>query len=822
MRAKAILAGAGFVWLGALAGSRPQAAAPQAAPSSGAAELQAIVSKYCVTCHNDRAKTGGLSLQHVDFADVPAHAEVLEKVSRKLLVGAMPPHGIPQPDPPALERLRLGIESTLDQSAASKPNPGRALLRRLNRTEYANAIRDLLDVEIDVSSVLPPDDSSYGFDNIADVLNLSPVLMERYLTAARQVSAVAVGDPAEIRTLELTYRARPDLSQDQHIDGLPLGTRGGILIRHTFPLDAEYTLQTHLLQTTVNNVIGIEYPHTLVLTVDGTEVHRATFGGKDDLTKSFENAEAFADALSERLMFRGPITAGPHEIGVAFLEKSQAARSGLLQPFQLTTSDPVDYTGVPHVRTLTLAGPFDPTGPGDTPSRRRIFQCRPASAQGFGAAKRRADEDTCASRILSTIAARAYRRPLSADDTRTLMTFFEQGRTKPEGTFDSGIEMGVRRILASPNFVLRVERDPAGSPPGGVHSITNLELASRLSFFLWSTGPDEALVQLASQGRLSQPGIIEQQVKRMLADPKSQALIDNFMGQWLYLRNLKTFTPDPREFPDFNDNLRSAMLDEMNLFLESIIREDRSVMDLLTADYTFLNERLARHYDIHGIYGDHMRRVTITQDERRGLFGKGAILAVTSYATRTSPVIRGKWILENVFGTPPPPPPPDVPALIENTAGEKPKTLRARMEAHRANPTCAVCHRVMDPIGFSLENYDAIGRWRSSDAGSPIDAAGQLMDGSPVDGPVTLRAAVVKNPEIFLRTMTEKMMIYALGRGLGAHDMPALRTVTREAAKANSRFSSLVLGIVKSVPFQMRVTPALEDSQRAVTGIGDR
>jgi cytochrome c5 len=765
-----------------------------AGPLMTAADIKPVVDRYCVTCHNDRLKTGSVTFENVDFANIRSNAELFEKAVRKLLVGAMPPQGAVRPDSATLEALGASFESLLDREAATHPNPGRAVLRRVNRTEYANAIRDLLHLDVNVSTLLPVDNSSYGFDNIADVLGMSPVLMERYLTAARRISAFAVGNVSEITTTADTYRVRPDLSQDRHIEGLPLGTRGGILVKHTFPLDAEYTLKIDLLQATLNNVIGMEFPHTVVITVDGAEVHRATIGGKDDLVMSYANSQGAAEQLEGRLMVRLPIKAGPRTAGATFLEKSAAVPNGLLQPFLRTTFEPTNYTGQPHIEALIITGPFNASGPGHTPSRRRIFSCRPAT---------RGTESACATQILSTIARRAYRRPLSRGDVQTLARFYELGRQT--GTFETGIEMGLRRILASPDFVLRLERDTDTAAPGTMHRVSNLELATRLSFFLWSTIPDDQLTRLATEGRLSNPVVLEREVRRMLADSRSRALVDNFAGQWLYLRNLRNINPDPREFPDFDHNLRTAMLSEVEMFFESIIQEDRSVMDLMTADYTFVNERLARHYKIPNVYGDQFRRIKLGADERRGLLGKGSVLLVTSLATRTSPVIRGKWILENIVGTPPPPPPPDVPALEDSQAGQKPKTLRARLEMHREKPVCASCHRTMDPIGFALEHFDAVGQWRTNDVGSPIDAAGQLTDGSKVDGPATLREALTRNPEIFVRTMTEKMMIYALGRGLEAYDMPALRQVTSAASRDNYRFSSLIIGIVKSIPFQMRV-----------------
>jgi hypothetical protein len=771
-------------------------------------EVNGALRQYCVTCHNDRLKTGGYTLEGVDVADAARHAESLEKAARKLLVGAMPPLGSRRPPEETVRALTASLESSLD-AAARTVHPGRAILRRLNRAEYANAVRDLLHLRIDVGSMLPFDNSSYGFDNIADVLGTSPVLMEQYLTAARRISALAVGDPVEIITTADTYRAKPDLSQDRHIDGLPIGTRGGIVVDHIFPLDAEYTFKINLLQATLNNVVGLEFPHTVLITVDGEEVHRAPIGGRDDLMMSYANSQGAAERLEARLVTRQRITAGPHRIGATFVEKSAALRNGLLQPFLRTTFEPVNYTGQPHIEALVVTGPFNDTGPGDTPSRKRIFLCKPASAL---------DEIGCATQILTALAERAYRRPLTPADTRTLLRFYRMGRD--HGSFDTGIEMGLRRILASPDFVLRVERDPLTLAPGAVRRVTDVELASRLSFFLWSTLPDDELLRVAGEGRLTRPDELERQVRRMLADDRAKALVDNFAGQWLYLRNLKNIYPNPREFSDFDENLRAALLREMELFFDSIIREDRPVTDLMTADDTFLNERLARHYGIPGIYGDWFRRVTLHQEERHGLLGKGAILLVTSLATRTSPVVRGKWILENIVGTPPPPPPPDVPALDENLPGQKPRSLRERTEVHRRNPTCATCHRVMDPIGFALENYDAVGQWRAKDAGVPIDAAGQLMDGTALDGPVSLRRALSRDPEVFVRTMTEKLMIYALGRGLEARDMPAVRAVTRGAAARDYRFSSLVTGVVTSVPFQMKTVAPREATTVASTGAG--
>jgi len=771
--------------------SGPTPATPPMTPE----RMQAVMRQYCVTCHNDRLRTGGMSFDGVDYANLAPHAEALEKAARKVFVGAMPPLGSPRPEPAILDGLRTSLEASLDRAVAAKPAPGRAILRRLNRTEYANAVRDLLDLEVNVATLLPVDNSSYGFDNIGDTLGMSPVLMERYLAAARRISAAAVGDGEEIIATADTYKVRPDMSQDRHIEGLPLGTRGGVAVTHHFPLDAEYSFKIDLRQATLNNVVGMEYPHVAVLMIDGVEVHRATIGGKDDLVKSYANSQGSAEVFEARLAKTLTVAAGPHTIGAAFLAKGTSLRGGVLQPFERTTWDPVDYRGVPHIEAVVVTGPFNDTGAGDTPSRRRIFTCRPKNA---------ADGGPCARELLSGLARRAYRRPLAPADIATLDRFYVLG-VEQGGSFETGVEMGLRRILASPDFVLRTERDPAGARSGTTRRVSDVELASRLSFFLWSAGPDEILLREAAQGRLSRPAVLDAQVRRMLADPRARALVDNFAGQWLYLRNLRTINPAPDEFPDFDDNLRQAMRREVELVFGDVIARDRNVVDLMTAPDTFVNERLARHYGIPNIVGSQFRRITLTQDERRGLLGKGAILLVTSHSTRTSPVIRGKWVLENIVGTPPPPPPPDVPALPDPSLGQRPTTMRERLETHRRAATCAGCHRVMDPIGFALESFDAVGRSRTHERGVPIDAGGRLMDGSAVSGPVSLRDALTRNPEVFVRTMTEKLMIYALGRGLDAPDHAYVRQIVRSASGTKYRFSALVAGIVISAPFQMKV-----------------
>jgi hypothetical protein len=772
----------------------PEAAGPQAAPGrpSAAAPLAAI-DQYCVNCHNKRAQTGGLSLEGLDAATISEHADVWEKVVRKLRTGAMPPQGVRRPDRATYDQLIASLETALDKDA---PMPGRPpIFHRLNRAEYGNAVRDLLALDVDVTTLLPPDDSAYGFDNIADALGVSPVLMERYLVAADAISTLAIGD-REALPGSATYRVRQDLSQDQHIEGLPFGTVGGTSIRHTFPADGEYDFQVKLFRTNSDVMRGLEHPQQLEITVDGQRVFLVTVGGGDDFKLLFKDTTAAAAGVEKRMKVRAKVTAGPHEIAATFLHRSAVSDTRTLQPYLRSSVDTYDFTGRPHIDTVTITGPFNVTGVSETPSRRRVFTCRPSNA---------ADEARCARQILSGLARRAFRRPLTDEDMRPLMAFYEDGRR--EGTFEKGIQAGVQRILASPMFVFRFEREPARVAPGTVYPIDDVELASSLSFFLWSSIPDDPLVDLAARGTLRKPAILEQQVRRLLADPRSHSFISNFAGQWLQLRNLNSLIPNSEEFPDFDDNLRRAFQKETELFFDSIVREDRSVLDLLTADYTFVNERLARHYGIPNVYGSHFRRVTQTDDARKGLLGKGSILMVTSHADRTSPVTRGKWVLENLLGTPPPAPPPNVPPFPADAAAQTPRSVRERMEQHRANPACASCHKLMDPLGFALENFDAVGKWRTKEAGVPINASGELSDGTKLDGVVSLRAALVNRPEVFVTTLTEKLMTYALGRGLDHADMPAVRRIVRDAGRDSYRFSALVRGIVTSTPFQMRLKP---------------
>jgi hypothetical protein len=808
-----------WTWVDARGQSSPQvpvrsrAAAPGGLPSQAPAAPARVaaspathrvtIDRYCVSCHNDKAKTAGLSLETADIANVGTSPELWEKVVRKVRVGMMPPQGAPAPDEATRSSLVTALTTALDVHAAAHPDPGRALVHRLNRTEYGNVVRDLLSLEIDPAALLPADDSAYGFDNVADVLGVSPVLLERYMSAAGKVSALAVGDP-EIGEASETFRVRQDASQDRHVDGLPIGTVGGMLAQTTLPLDGEYVIQPRLFRTNLGAMRGLEYPHQLEISVDGARVHLATFGGDDDFKASLRNPTLAGDDVDARARARVKLTAGPHTIGVAFVEKPSTQNSWRLQPFVRSSHDTFDPTGYPHLDVFSVTGPYNATGPGDTPSRRRIFSCRPATA---------ADEEPCARAIVTRLARLAYRGQVSPDDITRLMAFYAEGRKG--GDFERGVQLALQRMLASAKFALRIERDPASAAAGAVYPLTDLDVASRLSFFLWSSSPDDELLRVAEQGRLKTPAMLRQQVRRMLADPKAEAMVTNFAGQWLYLRNLKNMVPLSTTFVDFDDNLRRAFAREAELFFASVMRENRSVIDLLTADYTFVNERLAKHYGIPAVYGSHFRRVTLTDDARRGILGKGAVLMVTSHTDRTSPVVRGKWVLDNLLGAPPPPMPANVPPLDESgqQAGRV-LTMRERMEAHRRNPVCANCHKIMDPIGLALENFDAVGAWRNVEGGThgtPIDASGVLLDGTKVDGVVSLRQALLRDREIFVATVVEKLMTYGLGRGVGAADMPTVRAIVRGAGAQNYRFVSLIDGIVTSPAFLMRRASAGED-----------
>ena len=786
-----------------LAGAGPAARATGQASNAaeGSAEAQrALLDRYCVTCHNERMKRGNLSLANLDLATVGNHAELWEGVVRKLRAGMMPPPGARRPSVADYDGLRDWLEAEIDRAA--RVEPGTKVLHRLNRTEYANVIRDLLDLEIDAATLLPADDSSRGFDNIAGSLTISPTLLETYVTAATKVARMAVGfwnTPTES-----TYIKRNDGSQNLHIEGLPFGTRGGMYLRHVFQADGDYTF-------TIRNLgVGTYIPgEQLELIIDGERRH----GWLYTKMGAFAGMDASRDGHLEVTI---PVKAGSHMVGATFVATNYRPSLDVARHFErksLENGRVRELTTYPAIGALIIQGPFNATRPTDSPSIRKVFSCRPV-AEGA--------EESCAKEILSTLARRAYRRPATEADLEALMPFYDEGRSG--GTFEDGIELALRRVLASPQFLVRVEREPADVAAGRPYRIAGLELASRLSFFLWSSIPDDELIEVGAGGRLSEPAVLEAQVRRMLADPRSESLVKNFAQQWLYLRNLSSTAPAQTVFPDWDDELREGFARETELLFDSIVREDRNVVELLTADYTFLNGRLAKHYDIPYIYGSHFRRVPLGPelDYRRGLLGQSSFLSVTYVQShRTSPVKRGVWVLENILGTPPPAPPANVPAL-EDTAGgaDRVMTLREQMTAHRDNPACASCHRIMDPIGFALENFSADAKWRATDGGeggAPIDAAVELYDGTPIEGPVELRQALLKYSPQFVRTLTEKLMTYGLGRGVEYFDMPVIRSIVRDAEANDYQFSSIVLGIVKSAPFQMRtrVADRAEDEHAA-------
>ncbi len=803
-------------WIGIMIagiGSLPAAGQEPANPApSDVSAHRSLLNRYCVTCHNERLRTAELTLDTADINRVPEGSEVWEKVIRKLRTEAMPPAGLPRPDPAAADALATYLETELDQAAAAQPNPGVvAAFHRLNRAEYANAIRDLLAVEIDAEALLPADDSGKGFDNLAALLPVSPLLTERYMTVANRISKLAIGDPGADAVSEI-YRVSEFLLQNERMsEDLPFGSRGGIAARHNFPADGEYELRVRLQRNGDGYVRGLlNGPHLMDARLNGSRIELFTIESAKGHGRSGPlwthngpdhrgDTEPYEYSADRNLVVRFPAQAGSGVVGVAFL-KDPSESEGMLLPQPLYL-DYVDYKGgdpdYPGARiaveNITITGPYDPQGISDTPSRSKVFVCHPDRGD---------EEEACARSILSTLARRAYRRPVTNEDIEPLLHVYRLARAD-EG-FEPSIGTALQRILISPQFLFRIASDPADVAPATPFRISDVELASRLSFFFWSSIPDEELLDLAEQGRLSDPGVLEQQVRRMLADSRSQALVDNFAGQWLFLRNVDAVSPDPRLYPEFNDNLRAAFRHETELFFESNVREDRPLAELLTADYTFVNERLARHYGIPNVYGDRFRRVQVHDENRQGLLGHGSILTVTSRANRTAPVLRGKWVLDNVLGTPPPPPPPDVPALEESGEAIENLTMRQRMEQHRANPVCASCHSRMDPIGFALDNFDPIGQWRTSDSGAPIDASGALADGTEFNGPNELRNILLIRPEQFAMTVTEKLLTYAVGRDVGAHDMPAIRQILREAEPSEYRWSSLLVGIVKSTPFQMR------------------
>ena len=755
-----------------------------AAPSSVIVAHLPLIDEYCLECHDEDNKKAGLALDAIATHDIAQHPDVWEKVVRKLRARQMPPVGKDRPDEATYDAVIASLEKALDRVAAANPNPGRtATIRRLTRTEYQNAIRDLLGVELNVASLLPADESSYGFDNVT-VGDLSPTLLDRYVSAAEKISRVAVGRPSRSPGGE-TIRMPPDLTQEDHLEGLPIGTRGGAVLNYTFPLDGEYEVQIRLRRDRDEHVEGLSESHELELLVDKARVQLFTVKPPD---REIGHAQ-----VDQHLNMRIPVKAGPHALGVTFIKKPSVLLESVRQPFQAHFNSYRHPRIQPAIYSISIIGPYASTGAGDTPSRRRIFAAKPASAD---------DEDRVARQSLAALMRRAYRRPVTDADVQGPFELYRKARAD-EG-FEAGIEMALSAVLVSPEFLFRVERDPAGLAPGAVYRVSDLALASRLSFFLWSSIPDDELLDVAGAGKLHEPAVLEKQVRRMLADPRSTALVDNFAAQWLHLRNLDSITPDMRLFPDFDDNLRQAFRRETELFFESVLREDRSVLDLLRANYTFVNERLAKHYGIPHVYGSRFRRIGLDEDsERGGLLRHGSILTVTSYATRTSPVVRGKWILDNLLGVPPPPPLPDVPALKDNTVDGH-LSVRQRLAEHRSNARCAACHNLMDPVGLSLEKFDAIGRRRGTEDGAPIDASGGLPDGSKfadVDG---LENALLRRPELFVGAFAEKLLTYASGRGVEYYDASAIRQIVRETKPQKFRMSSIILGIVKSKPFQMR------------------
>ena len=778
------------------------AAAQQPAASADTVKYRAFADKYCVTCHNKRAALPAddpVNLEPAAFDDLLGHAGTFERVLRKLSVRAMPPQGMPRPSEAEYAGFTSWLAASLDRAWEAKSTPGRFVVHRLNRAEYANAVRDLLAVDIDVSDLLPTDGAEFGFDNIATALKTSPLLLEGYVNAAQRVAAMAVGDP-QVKPGTTEHSISREFSQNGYIEGLPLGTVGGTVVRHVFPADAEYKLSGRLVRGVQEGYAGVEgndTPYTFVITVDGTEVYSAPVGGpKDDEIQAADLAAA-QPIIDKRMTGRARITAGPHDVGFTWKERPFQVQD-VWEPSRRDSQEIHMVGGMPKLRSVSIDGPYNVYGLSEGPSRRRLFVCHPGAG---------ADESGCAEKILTNLVRGAYRRPVTPADVEAPMSFYKRSR-QSGGNFDDGIRAGVARVLSSPNFLYRIEKDPAGAPAGVAHPVSDIELASRLSFFLWSSIPDEKLLDLAVAGRLRAPGVLTGQVARMLADERSGALVENFTGQWLQLRNLEAkVVPDLLMFPDFDDNIRQGFREETELFFGYILRENRSALELLSADYTFVDERLARHYGLPGVYGPQFRRVKLTNPNRRGLLGQGSILSMTSVATRTSPVFRGKYVLSTFLNTPPPQPPPNVPTLDESNkaAPTVPKTVRAQLELHRKNQPCASCHRAIDPVGFALENFDSVGRWRDTGPdGAALDVVGTLADGSQVNGPSALEQAILGRPDAFVTVVTEKMLTYALGRGLEPADMPVVRRIVKKAAQNDYRLSTVVLGIVESAPFQMR------------------
>jgi hypothetical protein len=811
-RRAGILIVAGLIGLGGSVYSaghaRSNEPARRGAPSQPDLQPREFVATYCATCHNPRLRSGGLVLDEAALGDPPTNPELWEKILHKAATGQMPPPRQPRPDPAALRRVTDRITMALDGAAAIRPDPGRVGPHRLNRTEYRNAIRDLLELEIDAASMLLPDEAEDGFDNVAASLALSPAHLERYLSAAREISRLAVGDETLADTVRSsTYRVPRLLEQDVRLeDDLPYGSRGGLAVRHTFPLDGDYTFKIRLRRQVYDYIVGMGRAQDLDLRVDGVRVRRFRVGGEatgmpGPLTWNGEIVgetpyELYMHAADAALDVRTRVTAGPHVVSASFVDTPWEPE-GVAQPLPVDFGRGADeqFDGLAAVDALTIAGPLGVGTPGDTPSRHTIFTCRPAAS---------ADAVACAGTILARLARRAYRRPPTATELETLLGFYREAeRTRG---FEGGIQAAIERMLVSFNFLFRLEREPAGAAPGTVYRLSDLELASRLSFFLWNSIPDDTLLDLAERGQLHDPTVLERQVTRMLRDPRAGALVESFAGQWLGIRKAQTFLPDPNLFPEFDENLRRAFLRETTLFVDSQLRADASVVDLVTADYSFVNERLALHYGIAGVTGDRFRQVRFTDGLRGGILGQGSVLMATSYPDRTAPVVRGFWVLESLLGMPPPPPPPNVPDLQTTTEDGRQLSVRAQMERHRQNPACAVCHVRMDPLGFSLEHFDTLGRFRRTSAGAPVDASAVFADGTPIDGAGGLRAFILTHRDSYVHTFVAKLLTYALGRHVDYRDQPAIRRILRDAAPGGYRWSAIVRAVVSSTPFQMGKT----------------
>lgn len=783
MKATALLVGV------LAAAAQPASAQPSASPSMPLATQQAVVAKYCTGCHNDRAKAGGFSWTTLDLANPADGAARAEKVIRRLRAGLMPPGGAPRPDRATSEALAHSMEEAIDKAAAARPYAGAPELHRLNRAEYRNSVRELLGIDADVASMLPPDEVGRGFANMSDALSVNPALVQGYVRAASKISRAAVGD-AEASPAMTMYKVPKVVNQMRHVDGAPWGTRGGTAVVHDFPADGDYTFKLAFYYDYLETLFGQSLPANL----QGQQIEVAVDGARVAIFTIDPNIPETKNLLTTPKVH---VTAGPHRVAAAFIAKFDGPTE---DQFRQVEQSMVDISAgvpglvaLPHLLSMTVAGPFAVTGVGDTVSRQRIFTCRPATER---------EEPACAQAIIGRLARQAYRAPVSDADAEFLFSYYREGRK--DGGFEGGVRMAVQAMLANPRFLFRFERTPRAAAAGGNFRVSDLELASRLSYFLWSSAPDERLVTLAANGRLSDPAVLEAETRRMLADARSSALVDNFAVQWLRLQGVKEADPVSGLYPEFTRNLGESMTRETKLLFESVIREDHSVRDLLTADYTYVDELLARHYGIPNVQGSEFRRVAVTDPNRIGLLGHASVLTLTSLANRTSPVLRGKYVMEVLLGVAPPAPPPNVPPLNENVENQKALSVRERLEQHRKNPACAACHKMMDPIGLSLENFNAIGAWRTRDSGAPVDPSGQLYDGAPLDGPVSLRTALLDHSDSFIRTFAENFLSYGLGRLIDYRDLPAVRAIEREAARHDYRFSSFVLGVARSVPFQMR------------------